>query len=390
MKLQTSSERLDKLPPYLFAELDRKKSELIAKGIDVVDLGIGDPDIDPPKKMLDVLKEAVSEPAFHRYPSYKGAHFFREAAAKWLKSSHSVTADFETEILTLIGSKEGLAHLPAAIINPGDKVLVTDPCYPVHLQSVLLAGGEPVLIPLTEENGFLPDLKSVPEKTWRGIKLAVINYPNNPTSATAPAEFFAELIELAHKYNFIICHDAAYIDVSLDGARQVALMSLPGAKDVAIEFFSLSKLFNITGWRIGFCAGNREIVASLGKYKTAVDSGQFTAIQKAAAFGLNECTNETKKTLAIYSDRKQIFCSALKEIGLRHFESGATFYIWCRVPGRFSSQKFAKCLLEKCRIVATPGIGFGRAGDGYVRFSLTSPTERIKEASKRISQLEIF
>lgn len=384
MTLQTCSDRLNKLPPYLFAELDRKKIELIKKGVDVINLGIGDPDLLPPARMIEALKEALATPEFHQYPSYEGAAFFKETVAGWLKKSHTVNIDPTSEILTLIGSKEGLAHLPHAILNNGDTVLVTDPCYPVHLQAMIIAGAEPVSIPLREETGFLPDLSKIPEKMLKKTRMIVLNYPNNPTSAVATKEFFTELVELAHKYNFVICHDSAYIDVCLEGKKQPALMSIAGAKDVAIEFFTLSKMFNICGWRIGFCIGNKEIIRSLGKLKNSSDSGQFTAIQWAATVGLKECLPEMDKTLAIYRERKKILCKGLDKMGLSYFRSNSTFYVWSRVPKKYDSAAYANMLLEKLGIVATPGIGFGSQGNDYIRFSLTSPTERIIEATKRL------
>jgi len=372
------------LPKYLFAELDDKKAEMINKGVDIIDLGIGDPDIMPSKKMIGALKEALETAEYHMYPSYKGAIFFRESVSNWLKKYHNVTADPETEILTLIGSKEGLSHLPQAILNTGDVSLITDPCYPVHLQSMILAGATPRKIELREENGFLPDLDAVPEKDWKDAKLIVINYPNNPTSAVATTDFFKNLVDLAHKHNFIICQDAAYIDICLDDEKQPSILTIPGAKDVAIEFYSISKMFNACGWRLGFAAGNKEIIASLGKYKTAIDSGQFTALQHAASYGLNECITDLENSIGIYRERKEILCNGLEKLGLNYFKSNSTFYVWTNIPEGTSSQEYANMLLEKYGIVATPGIGFGTMGDKYIRFSLTSPTERIKEACDRL------
>lgn len=384
MVLQTSSERLKLLPPYLFAELDRKKTELIGKGIDVINLGIGDPDIMPSTIMIENLKVALGKPEFHRYPSYNGAKFFRDQISEWLAYTHKVQADPETEILVLIGSKEGLSHFPQAVLNPGDSVLITDPCYPVHLQSMLLAGAKPEIIELNEENNFLPQLSKIPPSQLDAAKMIVINYPNNPTSAVATKDFFEELVRLAKKHNFIICHDAAYIDICLDGNKQPSLMSITGAKDVAIEFYSFSKMFNACGWRLGFCVGNKDLIASIGKFKTAVDSGQFTALQWAVSTSLEDSGNELKKTLAIFNERKQILCSGLTELGLEYFKSNSTFYVWSKIPKDYTSTSYANHLLEKLGVVVTPGIGFGEMGDSYIRFSLTSPTKRIIEATNRI------
>lgn len=384
MLTQTRSDRLNLLPTYLFAALDKKKAELIAKGVDVINLGVGDPDLPPPPRMIEALKDAMKVPKYHQYPAYNGMDFFRGAVSEWLKKTHDVLVDPTCEVLALIGSKEGLAHLPQAILNPGDRALITDPCYPVHLQAMLLAGANPKMIPLLEENGFLPDLDNVPEQDWIDTKLIVLNYPNNPTSAVATKEFFVKIVALAHKYDFIVCQDAAYIDVCLEGKKQPSLLSIPGAMEVAIEFFSFSKMFNICGWRLGFCAGNKDVVASLGKYKTAVDSGQFTAVQDAVVFGLKECIGDMQKSLETYKERKAILCAGLDEMGLPHYTSNSTFYVWSRVPEKYSSTEYSNLLLEDKGIVAAPGVGFGPAGNKYIRFSLTSPTERIKEATRRM------
>lgn len=385
--MQTSSERLNRLPKYLFADLDEKKRRLAASGVDVIDLGIGDPDLPPPKRMIEALTEALQTNSFHRYPPYNGADFFRNAVSEWLKNEHHVSVDHTEEILALIGSKEGLSHMPLALLNQGDKVLITDPCYPPHLQSLLLAGAVPQTIKLREENGFIPDLRDVPEEMWKSAKLIVLNYPNNPTSATATRTFFEEVVALAHKYNFIICHDSAYIDICLEGERQPCLLSVEGAKDVAVEFFTLSKMFNICGWRLGFCAGRKEIIASLSKLKIAVDSGQFSAIQKAGEIGLKECLPFVQETVKTYKKRKNIFTSALEKMGLKYFRSNSTFYVWVRTPAKFRSIEYTNLLLEKAGIVAAPGIGFGKEGDEYIRFSLTQPTEKIEEAAERMRKL---
>lgn len=386
MTIQTRSERLSKLPKYLFAALDEKKKALIAKGVDVINLGIGDPDLPPPPRMIETLKEALSTPEFHQYPSYNGADFFRKTIADYLKNHHNVNVDYATEVLVLIGSKEGLAHFPQAVLNTGDTALITNPCYPVHLQSMILAGVEPISIPLYESNGFLPDLKSVPKDHWEKAKLIVLNYPNNPTSAVATREFFVEIVALAHKHNFIIVQDAAYIDVCLEGEKQPSILSVLGAKDVAIEFFSLSKMFNACGWRMGFAAGNKDLIASLGKFKTAVDSGQFTALQYAGSVAMKECLPDMARTLEIYRERKKILCGGLEDMDLKYLKSNSAFYVWSKIPEKYKSQDYANFLLENLGIVASPGIGFGTMGDDYIRFSLTSPTERIAEATKRMKE----
>ncbi len=379
------SDKLTKLPPYLFAELDRKKRELRAKGADVIDLSIGDPDIPTPKHIIDALVEAARDPAFHRYPPYNGTEEFRVSAVNYLKRRSGVNLDPASEVLTLIGSKEGIAHSPFAFINSGDVVLVPSPGYPVYSTSTILAGGVPYEMPLKKENGFLPDLNAIPQDVLKKAKLLFINYPNNPTSAIATKEFFEEVVEFGRRHKLLICHDAAYIEMVYDGYKAPSILEIDGAKDVAIEFWSHSKTYNMTGWRLGFAAGNAKALAALGKIKTNIDSSATAFVQHAGAVAMNESQQCVKDACEIYKKRRDILCPALTKAGLKFITPKATFYIWFEEP----KPDFASYVLEKAHVAITPGLGFGSFGKGYVRFSLSAPTERIEAAVERIANLSI-
>jgi len=386
IKVELAS-RVKNLPPYLFATIDKMKKEAISRGIDLIDMSIGDPDLPTPPHIVDAMKIATEKPEHHRYPSYEGMPSFREAVAGWCKSRFNVTIDPGTEALSLIGSKEGIGHIPLAFVEPGDTVLVPSPGYPVYPVSALFAGGESYLMPLREENGFLPDLKSIPEKTLINARLMFINYPNNPTSAVASREFFEEVISLARRYNIIVCHDAAYSEIYFDGERPLSFMEVEGAKDVGIEFHSLSKTYNMTGWRTGFAVGNSEVIAGLGKIKSNLDSGVFQAIQEASIVALQTDDLVLSEIRNIYRERRDVLYDALKQIGIALSSPSASFYLWTKVPEGFDSASFAAHLLEKAGILITPGNGFGAAGEGYVRFALTVPVERIREAADRIKSV---
>lgn len=381
------SARLRSLPPYLFAEIDRLKGELQSKGVDVIDLGVGDPDLPSPKHVVEALKEAAEDPANHRYPSYSGMKDFKVAVARWYAKRFGVRLDPETEVVSLIGSKEGIAHIPLAFVDPGDLVIVPDPGYPVYQAGTVFAGGVPYWLPLREERGFLPDLKEIPAEIGKKAKMIFLNYPNNPTGATASTEFFQEAVEWARENEVILCHDAAYTEVSYEGYKAPSILQVDGAKDVAIEFHSLSKTFNMTGWRVGFAVGNREIVSGLGLIKTNVDSGIFQALQRAAIAALDGPEAWVEENNRIYAQRRDVLVSGLREAGLEVFVPKATFYIWVKVPGGKTSQEFASHLLSKAGIVATPGNGFGRFGEGFLRMTLCAPIHRIEEAVERIKKL---
>jgi LL-diaminopimelate aminotransferase len=376
--------RIKHLPPYLFASIDQMKQKAIGKGTDLIDLSIGDPDIPTPSSIVNAMKKAVEKPAHHRYPSYEGMLSFREAVAKWYRKRFNARIDPHTEVLSLIGSKEGIGHIPLAFVNPGDTVLVPSPGYPVYPIGTLFAGGESFFMPLIKENDFLPDLDAIPAKVFRKTKLMFINYPNNPTSAVAPLEFYQEIIRIAQKYNIIVCHDASYTEIYYD-KRPLSFMQVPGAKDVGIEFHSLSKTYNMTGWRIGFAVGNKEVLAGLGKVKTNLDSGVFQAIQEAAIVALETGQNTLSGIRKTFQERRDILCNGLTKLGMDLMKPKATFYVWVKVPSRFNSMSFVTHVLDKAGVLGTPGNGIGAAGEGYIRFALTAPAKRIDEAVKRIS-----
>ncbi len=376
--------RVKNLPPYLFAAIDRMKQETRAKGVDLIDLSIGDPDIPTPGHIVEAMKIAVGKPEHHRYPSYEGMLSYREAVAGWYKRRFNATIDPATEALSLIGSKEGIGHIPLAFVEAGDTVLVPSPGYPVYPVSVVFAGGKSHIMPLREVNGFLPDFKAIPEETLRHTKLMFINYPNNPTSAIAPKSFYEEVICLAAKYNIIVCHDAAYSEIYFDDEKPLSFMQVDGAKDVGIEFHSLSKTYNMTGWRIGFAVGNRSVIAGLGKIKSNLDSGVFQAIQEASVTALNTDERILSGIRKTYQDRRDALYDGLRGIGIEAAQPKASFYLWAKVPKQFDSSGFVAHILEKAGILTTPGNGFGAPGEGYVRFALTAPVERIKEAVERL------
>ena len=381
------ADRLKQLPPYLFAELDRKKAEARERGVDVIDLGVGDPDLSTPDNIIDRLAEASRVPAHHRYPSYTGMNSFREAVARWYKQRAGVDLDPLQEVVSLIGSKEGIAHIPLAFINPGDVALVPSPAYPVYAIATMFAGGTPYEMPLLKENGFLPDLSIIPAEVLVSAKMMFINYPNNPTAALATKDFFKAVVEFAQQHNIMICHDFAYSEMAFDGYVPPSFLETPGAKEVGIEFHSLSKTYNMTGWRIGWAAGNADIIGGLGRIKSNIDSGIFEAIQIAgieALEGDQQCLADMRE---IYTERRDILVAGLKKLGINVEPPKATFYVWFEAPSGYDSSSFAALLLEKAGIVATPGNGFGDPGEGYVRMALTVSKERLQEAVERIAAI---
>lgn len=381
------AERLSKLPPYLFAEIDRKKKEVAQRGIDIISLGIGDPDLPTPKHIVERLKIASEDPKNHKYPDYEGLLEFRKSASDWVKNRFGVYFDPNTEVVSLIGSKEGIAHIPLAFVNPGDYVLVPDPAYPVYNIGTIFAGGISHLMPLKRENGFLPDLKAIPEEVLKKTKIMHINYPNNPTSAIADKSFFEEVIKLALKYKFIVCHDMAYSELFYE-EPPISIFNVEGAKEVAIEMHSLSKTYSMTGWRIGFAIGNSSIIEGLGKIKTNVDSGIFQAVQEAAIEALSSnqsCVEEYRK---IYKERRDFVVSELSKMGYDVFYPKATFYVWVKTPNNIDSRTFCGKILEETGVVITPGIGFGTYGEGYFRIALTVNKDRLREAIERIKSVK--
>jgi LL-diaminopimelate aminotransferase len=382
------AKRIEQIPPYLFAEIDKKRQEMRQKGVDLIDLGIGDPDLPTPKLIIERLKTAAENPKNHRYPSYEGMLEFRTAVAQWYERRFGVKLDPKTEVLSLIGSKEGIAHIPLAFVNPGDYVLVPTPGYPVYRVSTLFAGGIPYFLPLRKENGFLPKFSEIPKEVAEKAKLLFINYPNNPTSAIAERSFFEEVVAFARRYQTIVCHDAAYSEVAFDGYQPPSFLEVEGAKEVGIEFHSLSKTFNMTGWRIGFAVGHSEIVSALGRLKTNIDSGVFQAIQEAGIEALNHFDTPLPEIIKIYERRRDVLVKGLREIGLDVDLPKATFYLWFQVPRGYTSAQFATLLIEQAGIVATPGNGFGEAGEGYIRMAMTVDEKRLQEAIERLKRIK--
>jgi len=379
--------RVRDLPPYLFAVIDRMKQKAISRGVDLIDLSVGDPDIPTPKHIIEKMKKAVENPLHHRYPSYEGMLSFRQAVADWYKKRFKVSLSPETEVLSLIGSKEGIGHIPLAFINPGDVVLVSSPGYPVYPVATLFAGGKVYEMPLVKKNNFLPNLKTIPGRILKKAKLMFINYANNPTAVVADRGFYQDAIKFAAKNNIIICHDAAYSEIYYDNQKPLSFLQIPGAMNVGVEFHSLSKTYNMTGWRIGFAVGNAKVLAGLGKIKTNLDSGIFQAVQEAGIEALRTREPILKKIRNTYQERRDILYKGLKDIGLELEKPKATFYLWAKVPKGFDSTSFTAHLLNNAGVLVTPGNGFGAPGEGYVRFALTVPAKRIKEAVERINKI---
>ncbi len=383
-----TARRIEKLPPYLFVGITRKIAEKRAQGVDVISFGIGDPDIPTPPHIIEALCEAAHEPANHRYPETDGLPELRQAIADWYKRRFDVKLDRDKEVLPLIGSKEGIGHMSFCLLDPGDIALVPDPGYPVYSMSTLLAGGEPYYLPLTEENDFLPDLGKIPEAIARKAKVLWINYPNNPTSAVAGMDFFKDVVAFAKRYDMAVCHDGPYTEVAFDGYRPPSFLEAPGAKDIGVEFHSFSKSYNMTGWRIGMAVGNEKLINALMRFKSNLDSGIPQAIQRAAiaAFaGPQDCIAEHN---AIYQRRRDLMIRTLGKIGLRARPPRASLYVWARVPAGFTSAEYAAKLIEEVGVVVTPGSGYGKAGEGYIRLSLTIPDDRLKEGLARLEKLE--
>jgi len=383
------AKRINELPPYLFAEIDRRKREALARGVDLIDLGIGDPDIPTPSAVIERLIESASKPVNHRYPSSSGLAEFRQAVADWYQKRFNVKLDPGKEIVSLIGSKEGIGNMAVAFVNPGDVVLVASPCYPVYHIGTAFNGGKNYFLPLKKENHFLPELDSIPAEVAKQAKLLWINYPNNPTAAVADKDFFKRVVDFANEYNIIVCHDAAYTEMGYDGYRPMSFLEVEGAKEVGIEFHSLSKTFNMTGWRIGMAVGNANLVGGLAQAKSNLDSGIFQAIQEAGIKALELGDKIVEPSRKIYQERRDILVGGLRAVGLECEKPRATFYVWVSTPGRLSSAEFTAKLLEEAGVVTTPGNGFGEAGEGYVRFTVCVDKSKLKEVAERIRQIKL-
>ncbi len=381
------SKRLQALPPYLFLEMDKAKRKARAEGRDIIDLGVGDPDIPTPKHVIEALCQASGDPANHRYALDQGMPALRRAIQGWYKRRFDVDLDPDTQILPLIGSKEGLAHFPLAFLNEGDYSLVPDPCYPPYKGGVILAGGKPYAMPLLEQNSFLPDLEKIPASILKKAKLLYVNYPNNPTSAVAEVGFYSRVVRFCVKNKLILISDLAYSEMSYDGLIPPSALEAPGAGDCVIEFHSLSKTFNMTGWRIGWACGSQSLIAALSKVKSNMDSGIFSAVQLAGVAALEGPQEHIKNMCRLYQERRDVLMKGLNALGWQAALPRATFYAWIKVPRKMPSIKFAKLLLDHADIVATPGVGFGKYGEGYIRMALTVSQERITEACQRLKKI---
>jgi LL-diaminopimelate aminotransferase len=385
--------RIATVPPYLFAALDRRKAEAMARGIDVIPLGIGDPDLPTPDPVVARLQEAARDPSRHRYPDYEGSPRFRAACAAYMQRRFGVTLDPgsppQGEVVALIGAKEGLAHLVWAFVDPGDVVLCPDPGYPVYATHTRFCGGEVYPLPLRAERGFLPDLDAVPAEVARRAKILFLNYPNNPTGAVAGREFFEAAVAFCRRHDILLCHDAAYVEITYDGYRAPSVLEIPGARDVAIEFHSLSKPFNMTGWRIGFACGSAAACQALAVVKSNTDSGPFTAVQDAAEAALALPAEVLADQLAVYRRRRDLMVAALRQAGIDARPPLGSIYLWCPVPPGETAAGFAARLLDEAGVFVTPGTGYGSAGEGYFRISLTCPDARLEEAAARIARLRV-
>jgi LL-diaminopimelate aminotransferase len=381
------ADRLKQLPPYLFEEIDKAKKKAVREGRPIIDLGVGDPDSPTPDFIVEKLREASLDPSTHKYALNKGLPGLREEMADWYKSRFGVDLDPDTEVLPLLGSKDGISHIPLAFIDPGDEVLLPDPGYPPYNSGTVFAGGRPHFMPLRAENGFLIDLAAIDKKVAKRCKLMHLNYPNNPTAAVCDKAFYEEVVAFAGKNNIIVCSDAAYTEISFDGYVAPSFLEIPGAKDVGIEFHSLSKTFNMTGWRVGMAVGNAKVLEGLARVKSNVDSGIFTAIQIAAIESLKRSGEVKEKLNRMYAERRDVFVGGLNKAGWKISKPLATFYVWAPVFGGYDSAALTKAFLEKADIVVTPGNGFGRFGEGYIRMALTLGSDKLEEAVARIKKI---
>jgi len=381
--------RMEILPVYLFDEVLELKNEAIARGMDVIDLGIGDPDFKTPDHIVMAMKSALDDARNHHYSSYYGIPELRQAFAGWYLNRFGVVLDPETEVLPLIGSKEGIGHIHLAFVDPGSEVLVPDPGYPTYQGGTILAGGSPLYYPLLEENGFLPDLCQIETLDLSRVRLMHINFPSNPTTATAPIEFFEKIVEFGLRHHMMICHDAAYSELYFDGVQPFSFLQAKDAKTIGIEFHSLSKTYNMTGWRLGVAVGNRDIISALGRVKSNYDTGIFLAVQWAGVAALRGDQTYLAEIRNQFQRRRDLFVAGLNKIGFSIQKPKATFYIWGEIPGKMSSKDFSKRLIEEAGVVITPGVGFGKYGEGYFRAALTVDETRLQEAIERIKEIEI-
>ncbi len=385
----TPADRLSALPPYVFARLDELKAHAREQGLDLIDLGMGNPDGATPQPVVEAATQALQNPANHGYPPFEGTASFRKAITDWYFRRYGVELDPDGEALPLLGSKEGLAHLAIAYVNPGDLVLVPSPAYPAHFRGPLIAGGKIHQLILKPENDWLIDLSTIPESVARQAKILYFNYPSNPTAATAPREFFEEVVAFAHKYEIMLVHDLCYAELAFDGYQPTSLLEIPGAREISVEFHTLSKTYNMAGWRVGFVVGNRHIIQGLRTLKTNLDYGIFTALQTAAETALNLPDMYLHEVQARYRTRRDFLIEGLAKLGWDIPKTKATMYLWVPCPPGISSTDFALSVLQQTGVVVTPGNAFGIGGEGYVRISLIADCDRLKQALQRFEQANI-
>ena len=379
-----TAKRIEKLPPYLFAEIDRKVDLAKARGADIISFGVGDPDMPTPDPIVDAMAEAVRDPSTHDYPSYTGMPEFRTSIADWYGRRFNVKLDADEEVQPLVGSKEGIFHLPVAFVDPGDVALIPDPGYPVYETGTILAGGEPHFMPLLPDNGFLPDLDAIPGDVLERATVMWLNYPSNPTAATAERDFFERAVEFCATHDLLLAHDAAYTEITFDGYVAPSVLEVDGAMDHAIEFHSLSKTFNMTGWRIGWVAGAPRAIEAMKRLKTNIDSGVFDAVQRAGIVALERGDELVKSFVDRYQRRRDLLCDGLKSMGVVVEPPRGSIYVWVPVPEEHTSESFTELLLDRFDIVVAPGNGYGPSGEGFVRFSLTLADERLEEGVERL------
>jgi LL-diaminopimelate aminotransferase len=383
------SHRLKSIPPYVFAEMDKKRLAAIASGVDVINLGIGDPDQPTPRHIVDAMHEALEKPINHHYPPFGGTKEYKTAACAWMKKRFGVDVDPATEITSMIGTKEGLHNTIMAFVDKGDINIIPDPAYPVYRTSTILAGGEPYFMPLTPANNFIPDLDAIPEAVLKKAKLLMFNYPNNPTGAVADLAFFEKAVAFCKKHNILLCHDQAYSEMTYDGFKAPSILQVKGAKDIAIELHSLSKSYNMTGWRIGFAVGNAEAIAAIAKIKSNIDTDIFRAIQFAAIAGFEGPTDHIQFCNSLYVERRDLAVERLNQLGWNLQPIKGTFYIWLPTPAGMSSADFSTVMLEKAGIVVPPGTAYGPHGEGFVRIALSVDKARLAEAFDRMAKHSI-
>ncbi|MDQ4142783.1 MAG: LL-diaminopimelate aminotransferase [Actinomycetota bacterium] len=379
-----TAKRIEKLPPYLFAEIDRKVAEAKARGADIISFGVGDPDLPTPEPIVEALNRAAHDPGTHRYPSYTGLPEFRAAVADWYGRRFDVKLDPDTEVQPLVGSKEGIFHLPVAFVDVGDVALVPDPGYPVYETGTILAGGEAHLMPLLAENDFLPDFEAIPTEVLERARVMYLNYPSNPTAATTDRDFFARAVDFCARHDLLLAHDAAYTEITFDGYVAPSVLEVDGAMEHAVEFHSLSKTYNMTGWRLGWVAGAPRAIEAIKRLKTNIDSGVFDAVQRAGIVALESADEHLKHNVETYRRRRDLLCDGLKSMGVVVEPPRGSIYVWVPVPEGHSSESFTKFLLDETDIVVAPGNGYGPTGEGFVRFSLTISDDRLEEGVERL------